>query len=128
MHSVAVGVVGFSAVAAADTLSVDFESYSLGTIDNQDGWSSSGPYDHEVDGTTVKPAGFGAQSLRISNAVVSGQFDDQTFSKSLRTRLASRRPRTAASRRRPAVVLRVAVPVHLDNRRPPGGRVSDGQP
>ena len=57
--------------------------YTPGTINGQDGWRSSGPYDHKVDATTAKPAGFGAQSLRISNAVVSGSFGDQTFSKSL---------------------------------------------
>ena len=74
-----------------DNLSIDFENppYTLGTIDGQDGWSSTGAagsgcatYDHEVD-SSLGTTGFAAQSLRISNAVVSGCFGDQTFSKSL---------------------------------------------
>lgn len=75
-------------LAMADSSLINFESYSLGTINAQDGWSSLGaagagcaPYDHAVAVTTV--AGFGAQALRMSNAVTSGCFGDQTFSKSL---------------------------------------------
>ncbi len=71
---------GGAAAASGDTLSVDFEGYTQGSIHGQDGWSSSGPFDHEVDETTLKPAVFGTKSLRISNAVVSGSFGDQTFS------------------------------------------------
>jgi hypothetical protein len=74
---------------AASSYSTDFESYNLGTIDSQDGWSSIGSvtgscalYDHAVSDSLGK-LGFGSQSLRISNAVVSGCFGDQTFSKSL---------------------------------------------
>lgn len=81
--------VSVPAIASADSVSVDFESYSLGTINSQDGWSSLGAagsgcaaYDHAVASNTG-PAEFGAQSLRISNAVASGCFGDQTFSKSL---------------------------------------------
>ncbi|HEX5774502.1 MAG TPA: hypothetical protein VFY28_00890 [Candidatus Paceibacterota bacterium] len=60
---------------------MDFESYTLGTIDLQDGWKSTGPYDHEVDVTSAPS--FGTKALRISNAITSGSFGDQTFSKSL---------------------------------------------
>jgi hypothetical protein len=77
------------AVTLADSNSINFESYLLGTIDNQDGWSSDGAagsgcatYDHEVDSSNGV-TGFGSQSLRISNSVTSGCFGDQTFSKSL---------------------------------------------
>lgn len=76
------------ASALADSATFDFESYTLGTIHAQDGWSSLGAagsgcavYDHAVSATSV--AGFVAQSLRMSNAVTSGCFGDQTFSKSL---------------------------------------------
>ena len=72
----------FAGGAVADTATIDFESYALGSIDGQDGWSSTGPYDHEVDGSNGV-SGFGSRSLRISNAVTSGAFGDQTFSKSL---------------------------------------------
>ena len=68
--------------AVADTATIDFESYALGSIDGQNGWSSTGPYDREVV-LSGGVAGFGAKSLRISNAVTSGSFGDQTFSPSL---------------------------------------------
>jgi len=85
------GIVGTIAIsqmtkfAAADSTSVTFESptYTLGNINGQDGWSKTGPYDVAVIATSSLPAGFGAQSLRVSNAVTSGSFGDQTFSKSL---------------------------------------------
>ncbi len=77
------------APALADSNAIDFESYSVGTINGQDGWSSTGAagsgcamYDHLVD-SSLGTLGFGSQSLRISNAVTSGCFGDQTFSKSL---------------------------------------------
>lgn len=73
----------------ADTISVDFESYSIGTINAQDGWSSLGAagsgcatYDHAVS-ASLSTADFGDKSLRISNAVTSGCFGDMTFAKPL---------------------------------------------
>lgn len=79
------------APAFADTFNINFESpmYHMSVIDGQDGWSSKGAagsgcaiYDHAVD-SSFSTTGFGTQSLRISNAVASGCFGDQTFSKSL---------------------------------------------
>lgn len=69
-------------VASADTVGVDFESptYSVGNINGQDGWVKTGSYDAAV---VSSPVISGSQSLRISNAVTSGSFGDQTFSKSL---------------------------------------------
>ncbi|MDZ7359103.1 MAG: T9SS type A sorting domain-containing protein [candidate division KSB1 bacterium] len=73
---------------SADTAIVDFETYTLGTVHLQDGWSSSGAagsgcavYDHQIVTNTYGYASFGTKSLRMSNAVVSGCFSDQTFSK-----------------------------------------------
>jgi len=75
----------------ADATSVDFENppYVLGSINGQDGWKSLGSvgsgcavYDHAVASQSVYPA-FGKQSLRISDAVTSGCFGDQTFAKPL---------------------------------------------
>ena len=40
-------------------------------------------YDHKVVTNSGAPASFATQSLRMSNAVTSGCFGDQTFSKSL---------------------------------------------
>jgi len=75
----------------ADTLTVKFENppYILGSIDGQDGWVSKGSvglgcavYDHAVAAQHLFPI-FGHQSLRISDAVTSGCFGDQTFAKPL---------------------------------------------
>ncbi|OGG51404.1 hypothetical protein A2704_03485 [Candidatus Kaiserbacteria bacterium RIFCSPHIGHO2_01_FULL_54_36b] len=79
---VAAGLVIFS-YAFADSAAVDFESppYTLGDINGQDGWIKTGAYDHEVS-SSFGVLGFGAQSLRVSNAMTSGAFD-QTFAKPL---------------------------------------------
>ena len=76
---VGLGVLIYAGIAYADSLSIDFETYALGTIHGQDGWSSAGAagsgcamYDHAVVSNTYGYASFGAQSLRISNAVTSG--------------------------------------------------------
>jgi Ca2+-binding RTX toxin-like protein len=81
----------FTPSAHAESLSVDFENppYNLGVINAQNGWSSTGAagsgcaiYDHAVN-SSLGTTGFGTQSLRLSNAVTSGCFGDQTFSLSL---------------------------------------------
>jgi hypothetical protein len=79
-----------SDVVKADSAAIDFETYATGTVNGQDGWSSTGSagsgcavYDHAVVANSGAPVSFGAKSLRISNAVTSGCFGDQTFSKSL---------------------------------------------
>ena len=82
-----VALVATLITAFADSSSINFEppTYALGSINGQDGWSSTGPYDHKVVNNSLypAPASFGLQSLRISNAVTSGSFGDHTFSKSL---------------------------------------------
>ncbi len=67
----------------ADLLTIDFESYSLGTVHGQDGWSKTGAYDVAVVSNTYGYATFGTKSLRISNAITSGSFGDHAFSKPL---------------------------------------------
>ena len=73
-------------VAHADSIGpTTFEpgqSYVLGSIDGQHGWggdaSAINPsYDQGVATTTI--SGFGAQALRISDAVTSGSFGDWIF-------------------------------------------------
>lgn len=78
-----------AAIGIADSLVIDFEAYSPGSINGQDGWVSQGSagagcavYDHGVS-SAGGTSGFGAQSLRISNAVTSGCFGDQTFARPL---------------------------------------------
>lgn len=80
----ALAAFALSAVSA-NTASIDFEAptYNIGNINGQDGWSKTGPFDATVVANTYGYASFGAQSLRISNAVASGSFGDQTFSRSL---------------------------------------------
>ena len=88
-------IVGFAAVGSAfaggpkaDKVGpITFEpnqGYVLGNINGQQGWMKSGAYDVAVAGVSSFPAasgyGFGTQALRLSNAVVSGSFGDQTFS------------------------------------------------
>lgn len=67
---------------SADTFSINFEpsTYTSGNINGQDGWTSTGPFDQ---GVVTSPVISGSQSFRLSNAVTSGSFGDQTFSKSL---------------------------------------------
>jgi hypothetical protein len=81
--------------AAADTVTSTFEAplFKAGSsVDLVQGWSSFGAaglggslFDHRVAETTDSaiPSSFGGQSLRISNAVTSGSFGDQTFSPSV---------------------------------------------
>jgi hypothetical protein len=81
-----------SFLVAGASVDIQFEPleappwYLVGKIHLQDDWSSAGPYDHVVVNNTVPPTTysyptFGTQSLRISNAITSGSFGDQTFSK-----------------------------------------------
>jgi hypothetical protein len=86
--SVAVATAFFvlPAFALADTVNVNFESptYHLGDINGQDGWMKLNPlFDVNVVTNTFGFASFGGQSLRISDAVTSGTFGDQTFAKPL---------------------------------------------
>jgi hypothetical protein len=82
----ATGALFGTTTAGADTVGANFEApgYTTGTINGQNGWSKTGAYDVAVvanSGFPAAPAGFGAQSLRASNATVSGAFGDQTFSR-----------------------------------------------
>src|SRR6266403_665367 len=72
------------AIALADTVGpITFESpYTVGNINGQQGWSSTGAFDQ---GVVSSPVISGSQSFRISNAVTSGSFGDQTFAPVLAT-------------------------------------------
>jgi IPTL-CTERM motif len=84
-----IGLVLKGGQAHADANGTDFESFVLGEVQGQDGWtsghgSSSCPvYDVAVVSNTYGYAAFGTKSLRISNAITCGSYNDQTFSKSL---------------------------------------------
>ena len=82
----------FATSVSADSNTINFENppYTVGSPNGQDGWSSTGSagsgcatYDHAISTVTRGFAAFGSQTLRISNAVTSGCFGDNTFSKSL---------------------------------------------
>lgn len=69
--------------AAAESLYPDFETFTVGSVDGQQGWKMTGSYDVAVVANTYGYTSFGTKSLRISNAVTSTSFGDQTFSKQL---------------------------------------------
>ena len=77
------GLVTFATAATADTIgSINFETYNTGSINGQQGWMKTGPFDATVNNVNQR-YGFGNQALRISDAVTSGSFGDQTFSPGL---------------------------------------------
>jgi len=83
-----VASIGLVGSASADSQGpIDFESYTTGNIDTQQGWSKTGGYDVAVVNVVDFPAasgyGFGAKALRSSDSVTSGSFGDQTFSPGL---------------------------------------------
>ena len=78
--------------AGSAALAVDFETptYATGSPNGQDGWVAQGSagsgcalYDHAIVPNTYGYTAFGSQTLRMSSAVTSGCFGDQTFSKPL---------------------------------------------
>jgi hypothetical protein len=86
-----VASLALTAVASADTITTDFETFSLGSVNGQQGWHSADPgdlpetpngYDQEVVAPPVPPPGFGQQSLRHSNGYANGEFQHQTYSAS----------------------------------------------
>jgi hypothetical protein len=77
--------IGLGSGAKADVVGpIDFESFSDGSPNGQFGWMNTGlAFDHEIVSHETEPfPGFGLKSLRMSNAVTSGSFGDQTFSPS----------------------------------------------
>jgi hypothetical protein len=106
--ALALGVTGaicLAGVAKAESLGpIDFESgYTASDINGQNGWSKTGPYDAAVANVSSFPAasgyGFGTKALRMSDAVTSGSFGDQTFSPGL----ANEAGETAADSGGPAI-------------------------
>lgn len=90
--AVATALVAGAATAQADVYGTGFEApvFATGSINGQNAWTKSGPFDVNVvnaasalGGAANVPTGFGAQSLRITNATTSGSFGDQATSPSL---------------------------------------------
>jgi hypothetical protein len=92
LASLIVGLVAFTtafaSIASADSTvpTISFEStqgYVLGDINGQQGWTKTNPaFDAKVAAVSDK-YNFDAQALRLSDAVTSGSFGDQTFSPGL---------------------------------------------
>lgn len=57
-----------------------FDTFELGSVNSQDGWSSTGPYDQAIVSNSYEFDSFGCKTLRLSNGIASGSFGDQTFS------------------------------------------------
>ena len=70
-------------IPVCDTTISSFDTFNNGTVNGQQGWSSTGPFDQAIVSNTYGHDSFGCKSLRISNAVTSGSFGDQTFSYSV---------------------------------------------
>ncbi len=97
LATTAIAAFALSAFAAAPFASaesmgpINFEptAYATGNINNQNGWMKTGPYDVGVAAVSsfsdALGYGFGAQALRISNAVADGAFGGQAFSPALQT-------------------------------------------
>jgi hypothetical protein len=95
LTSLIVGLVAFGAAfasaAKADTVGpISFEppQYTVGDINGQMGWTKLNPaFDVKVASVSAYPAAsayhFDTQALRLSDAVTSGSFGDQTFSPGL---------------------------------------------
>lgn len=66
--------------ACATATSGNFDGDTDGSVNGQSGWKSAGSYDQAVVDNTYGYDSFGCKTLRISNAVTSGSFGDQTFS------------------------------------------------
>jgi len=60
-----------------------FDDFTPGSVNGQDGWSATGPFDQEVVENAYGYPSFGCQTLRLSNAVTSGSFGNQIFSDSI---------------------------------------------
>ncbi len=91
IFAVAIGTVAVLGLHPVDasTVASDFEAFALGDVNGQAGWtsghgSSTCPvYDVAVVSNASGYARFGTKSLRISNAITCGSYNDQTFSPSL---------------------------------------------
>lgn len=66
-------------VSSESVANTTFDTFSLGNVNGQNGWMSTGAFDQKIVTNTYGFTSFGCKSLRISNAVTSGSFGDQTF-------------------------------------------------
>ena len=57
-----------------------FETFATGTVNGQNGWRATGPYDQEIVPNYFGQPTFGCKALRISDATTSVFIYDQTFS------------------------------------------------
>lgn len=71
----------------ANTATTNFETFTSTSVNGQDGWSvTDSSFDQavvDIESTSTLAGRFGTKAFRISNAVTSGGFGNQTFSKSL---------------------------------------------
>jgi hypothetical protein len=75
------GAAGAGIVQADTVTSGGFEHFATGDVNNQFGWQKTGSsYDVAIVDPSAVDSSMGTRALRMSNAVVSGSFGDQTFS------------------------------------------------
>ena len=56
-----------------------FDSFNLGSVNGQGGWSITGNYEQAVVDNSYNYSSFGCKSLRLSDSITSGSFGDQLF-------------------------------------------------
>ncbi len=59
-----------------------FDSSTTGSVNGKEGWTVTGPYDQAVVDNNYGFSTLGCKTFRISNAITSGGFGDQTFTAS----------------------------------------------
>jgi hypothetical protein len=72
--------VAYYLTPACGTDTNSFDTFAFGSVNGQNGWSSTGSFDQAIAPNVYGFSSFGCKVLRISNAVTSGSFGDQTFS------------------------------------------------
>jgi hypothetical protein len=60
-----------------------FDTGIVGSVNGQEDWESTGPFDQSIVENNYGYNSFGCKSIRISNSVTSGSFGDQTFTYSV---------------------------------------------
>ncbi|HET8581020.1 MAG TPA: lamin tail domain-containing protein [Candidatus Paceibacterota bacterium] len=69
-----------SLLSPAACNSSTFDGDTLGSVNGQDGWSATGPYDQAIVANVYGFTSFGCNALRISDQKTSGSFGDWVFS------------------------------------------------
>jgi hypothetical protein len=73
-------IIAGQSIQTPDCNNSSFDTFNFASVNGQSGWSSLGNYDQAIVPNTYGFSSFGCKTLRLSNAITSGSFGDQTFS------------------------------------------------